>query len=100
MLALPGPGQSYKGYHYRILTAQGPAAPGGAGGYLRDGRMTEGFALVAWPARYGDTGVMTFIVNRDGVVHEKDLGPRSDAIARAMKVDDPDPSWSKAAVDD
>jgi hypothetical protein len=96
LLALPTPGQSYKGYHYRILTAQGAAAPGGARSYLRDGRMTEGFALVAWPARYGDTGVTSFIVSRDSVVYEKDLGPRTDAIARAMKAYDPDPSWSKA----
>lgn len=96
LLALPAPGQSYKGYHYRILTAQGAAAPGGARSYLRDGRMTEGFALVAWPARYGDTGVTSFIVSRDGVVYEKDLGPRTDAIARTMKAYDPDPSWSKA----
>lgn len=100
LLALPVPGQSYKGYHYRVLNAQGAAAPGGARSYLRDGRMTEGFALVAWPARYGDSGVMSFIVSRDGVVHEKDLGPRSDAVARAMKAYDPDPSWSKAAVED
>ena len=100
LLALPAPGQSYKGYHYRVLNAQGPAAPGGAKSYLRDGRMTEGFALVAWPARYGDTGVLSFIVSRDGVVHEKDLGPHGDAIARAMKAYDPDPSWSKAAVED
>lgn len=100
LLALPAPGQSYKGYHYRILTAQGAAAPGGARSYLRDGRMTEGFALVAWPARYGETGVTSFIVSRDSVVYEKDLGPRTDAIARAMKSYDPDPSWSKAdAVD-
>jgi hypothetical protein len=100
LLALPAPGQSYKGYHYRILTAQGAAAPGGARSYLRDGRMTEGYALVAWPARYGDTGVTSFIVSRDGVVHEKDLGPRTDAIARAMKAYDPDPSWSKADAPD
>jgi hypothetical protein len=100
LLALPAPGQSYKGYHYRILTAQGAAAPGGAKSYLRDGRMTEGFALVAWPARYGDTGVTSFIVSRDGVVYEKDLGPRTDAIARAMKAYDPDRSWSKVDVPD
>jgi len=100
LLALPVPGQSYKGYHYRILTAQGAAAPGGAKSYLRDGRMTEGFALVAWPARYGDTGVTSFIVSRDSVVYEKDLGARTDAIARAMKAYDPDPSWSKADAPD
>ena len=58
--------------------------------------MTGGFALVAWPAKWGETGVMTFIVSRDGVVHEKDLGPDTDAVARAMKAYDPDASWTKA----
>jgi hypothetical protein len=62
--------------------------------------MTEGFALVAWPAKYGDTGVTTFIVNRDAVVYEKDLGPDTAAIARSMKAYDPDSSWSKATVED
>ena len=69
------PGQPYHGYLYRILTAQGKDAPGGAKSYLRDGRMTEGYALIAWPAKYDDTGVMTFIVDRDGIVYQKDLGP-------------------------
>lgn len=100
LFVLQAPGQSYKGYHYRILSAQGPAAPGGAKSYLRDGRMTEGFALVAWPARYGDTGVMSFIVSRDGKVFEKDLGPRTDAIARAMKTYDPGAGWALAQIDD
>lgn len=96
IMALVTPGQPYHGYLYRILTAQGAAAPGGAKDYIRDGRMTEGFALVAWPAKYGDSGVMTFIVNRDGVVHEKDLGLKTDAIARALKAYDPDPGWKKS----
>ncbi len=96
IMALVAPGQPYHGYLYRILTAQGAAAPGGAKDYVRNGRMTEGFALVAWPSKYGDSGVMTFIVSRDGVVHEKDLGPRTDAVARAMKAYDPDPGWKKS----
>ena len=100
LLALAAPGQSYKGYHFRILTAQGAAAPGGARTYVRDGRMTEGFALIAWPARYGDTGVMSFIVSRAGVVHEKDLGPRSDAIARATSAYDPNASWAPSKPGD
>jgi hypothetical protein len=90
----------YYGYLYRVLTAQGAAAPGGAKDYFRNGRMTEGFALVAWPAKYGDSGVMTFIVNRDGIVYEKDLGPRTDAVARAMKAYDPDAGWKKSDLAD
>jgi hypothetical protein len=91
-------GDSYHGYHYRILRAQGPAASGGAKRYVRDGRMTEGFGLVAWPARYGDTGVMTFIVNQDGVVHEKDLGPGTAGIARKLDAYNPDPGWRRIAT--
>jgi hypothetical protein len=91
-------GQSYHGYHYRILEGQGSHAPGGAKSYLRGGRMTEGFALVAWPARYNDTGVMTFIVSKDGVVYEKDLGPGSAAAAQAMRSFDPDSTWTKVDV--
>ena len=66
----------FHGYHFKILTAQGPAAPGGAKSYVTDGNMSGGFALVAWPAEYDLTGIMTFIVNQDGIVHEKDLGRR------------------------
>lgn len=83
----------YHGYRFQILKAQGPAAPGGARNYVKGGRMTEGFALVAWPARYGETGVMTFMVNQDGVVYQKHLGPRSGANAGAMVRFDPDASW-------
>jgi len=90
-------GQPYHGYVYRILTAQGKDAPGGARSYLKDGRMTEGYALVAWPAKYGDTGVMTFIVNGDGVVYQKDLGSGTSATAGAMAAYNPDASWSKVA---
>ena len=73
------PGEGYHGYHYKILTAQGKDAPGGAYDYVIGNRMRGGFALVAWPIRYGDTGVMSFMVNHDGVVYEKDLGPGTDA---------------------
>jgi len=91
-----GPG--YWGYHYKILTAQGKDAPGGAYDYVIGGRMRAGFALVAWPVRYGDTGVMTFMVSHAGTVYEKDLGPSTDAVAHAMKRFNPDASWHKASV--
>jgi hypothetical protein len=86
------------GYVYRILTAQGPAAPGGAYDYVVRGQMIGGFALVAYPAQWGVSGVMTFIVNQDGVVYQKDLGPRTRELARAMKRYDPDKTWEKAEV--
>jgi hypothetical protein len=85
----------YHGYYYRILTAQGPEAPDGAYDYLAHGRMIGGFALVAFPAEYGVTGVMTFIVNHEGVVYEKDLGPDTAALARGMKTFNPDKTWKK-----
>jgi hypothetical protein len=85
----------YWGYYYRILSAQGKDAPGGAYDYLAHGQMMGGFALVAYPARYGVSGVMTFIVNQDGVVYQKDLGPDTAAIARAMKEFNPDHTWKK-----
>jgi len=91
-----GPG--YWGYHYKILTGQGQDAPGGAYDYVIGGRMRAGFALVAWPVRYGDTGIMTFMVSHAGIVYEKDLGPSTDAIARAMTRFNPDASWHKASV--
>jgi hypothetical protein len=84
----------YYGYYYRILTRQGPHALGGARDYISaDGRMTGGFALLAYPARYGDSGIMTFLVNQNGIVFEKNLGAHTTAIARAMPQYDPDPSW-------
>ena len=90
-------GQPYHGYVYKILTAQGKDAPGGARSYIKNGRMTEGYALVAWPAVYGDTGVMTFIVNQDGVVFQKNLGADTGAVARALDAYNPDATWSKVA---
>lgn len=85
----------YHGYYYRILTGQGPDATDGAYDYLAHGRMIGGFALVAFPAQYGVSGVMTFIVNHDGIVYEKDLGPNTAAAARAMKLFNPDKGWRK-----
>ncbi len=89
-------GQPYHGYLYRILTAQGRNAPGGARSYIKNGRMTEGYALIAWPAKYDDTGVMTFIVNQDGIVYQKNLGANTDAAVRAINTYDPDATWQKA----
>ena len=93
--AARGRGAPYHGYYYRTLTAQGPAAPGGAYEYLAHGRMIGGFALVAFPAQYGVSGIMTFVVNQDGVVYQKDLGRNTGAIARAMKQFNPDSTWTK-----
>jgi len=89
-------GQPYHGYLYKILTAQGKDAPGGARSYIKNGHMTEGYALIAWPAHYDDTGVMTFIVNQDGIVYQKNLGAKTDALARAVTAYNPDASWTKA----
>jgi hypothetical protein len=86
----------YRGYYYHILTRQGKNAPGGAESYLVDGKMTAGFAFVAYPAEYRSSGVMTFIVGQDGVVYQKDLGKKTDAIAKAMKEYNPNSSWQKA----
>jgi hypothetical protein len=87
------PAGSWWGYYFRILTAQGAAAPGGAQSYVKDGVMTGGFALVAYPVGYGSTGIMTFLVGRDGRVFEKDLGEKTDGIAEALNAYDPDGSW-------
>jgi hypothetical protein len=85
----------YFGYRYKLLTAQGRNAPGGAYEYAAHGRMIGGFAAIAWPARYGDTGVMTFMVSHDGVVYEKDLGPDTAARASAIARFDPDSGWRR-----
>ena len=84
----------FHGYYFRILTAQGPAAPGGASDYMAGGELSRGFALVAWPARYDATGVMTFVVNQEGVVRERDLGPAADGSGTSVTVYDPDASWT------
>jgi len=86
----------YNGYFFRILTAQGKNAKGGAYNYLVKGKMIGGFAVVAYPAVYASSGVKTFIVSHEGVVYEKDLGPRTTKIAKSMKAFDPDKTWEKA----
>ena len=77
--AAGGPGGAYHGYHFRILTAQGKNAKGGAYDYINKGRMNGGFALIAWPAKYGYSGIMSFMVSHEGVVYQKTLGPGGDA---------------------
>ena len=86
----------FYGYYFRILKAQGANAPGGAKSYVSNGKMTGGFAFVAYPAEYRSSGVMTFIVGSDGVVYQKDLGPRTAQVAKAMKTYNPDRSWTQA----
>ena len=85
------------GYYYKILTRQGPNAPGGAIDYIARGKMIGGFALVAYPAEYKNSGVMTFLVNHQGVVYEKDLGPDTGAIASGMTTFDPDKTWQRVS---
>jgi Protein of unknown function (DUF2950) len=86
----------YQGYYYHILAGQGKNGRGGAKNYIVNGKMTEGFAFVAYPAEYRSSGVMTLIVNTDGVVYQKDLGKKTDVLAKAMKEYDANSSWQKA----
>ena len=83
----------FYGYYFKILTAQGPSAAGGARDYVVGGVMSGGFALVAWPAEYDRTGIMTFVINHEGVLHQKDMGPDSARAVRGLSLYDPDPSW-------
>ena len=92
----PGPPTPYRGYYFHILTRQGKNAPGGAKNYVVNGKMTEGFAFVAYPAEYRSSGVMTFIATGDGVVYQKDLGRKTGVLAKAMKEYDRNPTWQKA----
>jgi Protein of unknown function (DUF2950) len=85
----------YHGYYFKILKGQGSNAPGGERDYIINGRMVAGFGLVAYPAEYGVSGIMTLIVNQEGTVYEKDLGPKTGKIAKAMKNYDPDKTWKK-----
>jgi hypothetical protein len=85
----------YHGYYYKVLTKQGPSAPGGALDYVVKGKMIGGFALVAYPAEYANSGVMTFLVNHSGVVYQKDLGPDTVTVAPKMTSFDPDQTWEK-----
>jgi hypothetical protein len=88
----------FHGYYFKILREQGSAASGGPKSYVVNGLMSGGFALVAWPAQYDVTGVMTFVANHEGVIHEKDLGPGTDVAAQNMTVYNPDPSWREVSV--
>lgn len=91
------PGDPFRGYYFRILTAQGAHAPGGAMRYFADdGAMSKGFAVIAWPAEYKSSGIMTFIAGRDGHVLQKDLGEDTDALAQGLLAYDPDESWKPA----
>ncbi len=85
----------YHGYYFRILKGQGSDAPGGALNYVVKGKMIGGFALIAWPAEYGNSGVMTFLVNHAGTVYQKDLGIRTDFVAKRVASFDPDQTWKK-----
>jgi hypothetical protein len=88
----------YHGYQFRMLTAQGPDAPGGAGSYLVNGQLSGGFAVLAWPAQYGNSGVVSFVVNGDGIVFQKDLGPATPGVIARIRAFDPDPSWARVDV--
>ena len=90
-----GSGAPFRGYYYKILTRQGRKAPGGAYDYIVNGKMIGGFALIAWPAEYGNSGITTFMINHDGIVYEKDLGRNTDRIAASTTAFNPDDSWKK-----
>ena len=90
----------YHGYYFRILTRQGANASGGAADYMVRGKMIGGFGLVAYPAQYGNSGVMTFVVNHEGVVFEKDLGPRTPSIVTRMSAFNPDGTWRRVSDTD
>jgi hypothetical protein len=89
------PGDPFMGYYYRIISRQGENAPGGRYDYVINGNMIAGFAIVAWPAEYASSGVMTFIVNQNGKVFQRDLGEATEVGAAAIQVYDPDGSWSE-----
>jgi DUF2950 family protein len=92
------PGQSYHGYHYRLLTRQGTHADGGARSYVQGGLMTGGYAVIAWPAQYGETGVMTFIAGSDGTVYQRDLGPSTTSMVRGVTEYNPGSDWTRVAT--
>jgi hypothetical protein len=98
--AVTGKRMPYHGYYYRMLFGQGPAAGGGETEYFVDGVLAQGIALIAWPAEYGVSGVMTFMVNHDGDVFQKDLGEDTAAAADSIQVFDPDSTWSKVQPDE
>ena len=88
----------YHGYYFKILTAQGQHASGDEMSYIADGLMTKGFALIAWPSDYRSTGIMTFIVDKVGIVYHKDLGPKTSAIASGYSAYDPDGTWTPVSI--
>lgn len=92
--------RGFHGYLFRVLTAQGASAPGGALNYVANGRMIGGYALLAWPVTYGQSGVMTFIVNQAGQVYQKNLGPATEQLAKQITSFNPDGSWQKVSKDD
>jgi hypothetical protein len=94
-----GEASPYHGYHYRALLSQGEHANGGAFEYIVNGKMIGGFGLVAWPAAYGNSGIMTFVTSQDGVVFQKDLGADTDKIAKAMTQFDPGTGWTKVETE-
>jgi hypothetical protein len=89
----------YHGYYFRVMTAQGPDAHGGAKNYIVDGAMTGGFALVAWPSEYGETGIQTFVVNQDGIVYQSNLGDGTDAKTPGLTQFNPDSSWGEVQAE-
>jgi hypothetical protein len=92
----PGPPTPYRGYLFHTLTHQGKDAPGGAKSYIVNGKMTEGFAFVAYPAEYRSSGVMTFVVSQDGTVYQKDLGKKTETLGKSMQEYNPNSTWHKA----
>lgn len=94
-----GSSPAYHGYVYKLLTSQGPAAKGGAKPYLVNGKLTGGFGVIAYPVEYQASGVATFIVNQDGVVYQKDLGPKTAELAAKITVFNPDATWTKSDVE-
>ena len=85
----------FNGYYFQVLTKQGEQAAGGAKDYIVDGKMTGGFAFLAYPAEYRVSGIMTFIICQDGVVYQKDLGPNTTKLAKTLSVYDPDKTWAR-----
>jgi hypothetical protein len=95
--ATAGEERAFHGYRYKLLVEQGPSAPGGRRSYVdAGGNLTGGFAVLAWPAIYGNSGIMTFMVNHVGIVFQKDLGPQTDDVASAINAYDPDETWAPA----
>lgn len=98
--AVTGKRKPYHGYYYRMLFAQGANEKGGVSEYFVDGALTQGIALLAWPANYGGSGVMSFMVNHEGVVYQKDLGEDTNSVVESIQVYDPDSSWSIVEPED